>query len=312
MNDFSQARQYLVAGTSFSYSALFFTAFVTGFPLSVEGLWYEVAILVVVTFVASFIAARYGFSKLRAIIECLACGLLLVVPITLSTYLSVWLNFPLADAQLSKWDRWLGIDWPAMMAWIDRQPLLSEALNKAYRSFGYQLLVCPVLLVLFNHAKRAYLMVGAYALLCFLSSAIAVFFPALGTYAYYQFDAAGLQHIDPLYGYFFLEQFQAVREDPDFVWRLKESAGILTFPSVHAAVAVLCAWALWPLVWLRYPTLLLNLAMGFSAVPAANHYFVDVIAGGVIALVAIAFVTMFTGWSRRLSELPVPVPAPTQ
>lgn len=121
-------------------------------------------------------------------------------------------------------------------------------------------------------------------------------------------DASSLQNIDPTYGYFFLEQFHAVRNDPGFIWRLEDSAGILTFPSAHAAVAALCAWALWPIRILRYPALALNLAMGFSAIPGANHYVVDVIAGVVVALAAIGFVAFATGSSRQKSlARPAPV-----
>jgi membrane-associated phospholipid phosphatase len=45
---------------------------------------------------------------------------------------------------------------------------------------------------------------------------------------------------------------------------------------------------------LRYPALVLNIAMALSAVPAANHYFVDVIAGCLVALVSIILVRFVT------------------
>lgn len=310
MRDFLEPRLFLIAETVFSYAALLLTASVAGFPVSFEEWPYGVAVLAAIIFAADVLALRFKFYTLRTAIECCGFGVLLIVPITLSTYLATWMNFPLADLQLSRWDRSLGVNWTAMMGWIDQHPLLAEALNKAYRSFALQLLIFPLLLALAGKHVRAYQMVAAYGLLCFLSSAVSISFPALGTYSHYQFDARSLEHIDATYGYFFLEQFHAVRNDPGFVWRLKESMGILTFPSVHAAVAVLCAWALWPLIWLRYPALLLNLVMGFSAVPPANHYVVDVIAGVVVALAAIGAVTYVTGPSRReLPSLSGPAPA---
>ncbi len=66
--------------------------------------------------------------------------------------------------------------------------------------------------------------------------------------------------------------------------------GILTFPSVHAAVAMLCAWAMWPIRPLRYPFLLLNILMTVSAVSHAGHYLADIIAGIGIAAATIAIV----------------------
>ena len=112
----------------------------------------------------------------------------------------------------------------------------------------------------------------------------------MGTYSHYGLDGTALRNLDATYGYYFLEQFNAVREDPNFVWNIRNSAGIVTFPSGHAAIAVACAWAAWDLKWARYPALALNVAMAVSAVPSANHYLVDVIAGVLIALISIAAV----------------------
>ncbi|WJH40368.1 phosphatase PAP2 family protein [Aliirhizobium terrae] len=71
------------------------------------------------------------------------------------------------------------------------------------------------------------------------------------------------------------------------MFSLDRAAGIVTFPSVHAAVAVLCIWATWNSRWLRYPFLFLNLAMIVSVVTHGSHYFVDAPAGIVLCLVCI-------------------------
>lgn len=75
---------------------------------------------------------------------------------------------------------------------------------------------------------------------------------------------------------------------------LNESVGILTFPSVHAAVASLCAWAAWKIKMLRYPALALNIAMAFSAVPSASHYLTDILAGVGVAAFSIASIVLLT------------------
>src|SRR5262249_53845181 len=63
--------------------------------------------------------------------------------------------------------------------------------------------------------------------------------------------------------------------------------GIVTFPSFHAASALLYAWALWPLRWAR-PLLVFINGMMLAATPLnGGHYFVDVIAGITVALVSI-------------------------
>jgi membrane-associated phospholipid phosphatase len=179
--------------------------------------------------------------------------------------------------------------------------------NVAYSTFAFQLLLWPLFLAIAGYTKRAHVMVASFAIICFLSSFISIWTPALGTFVYYDFDASLLKNLDPFYGYDFLDEFNAVRDDSNFVWSLEASKGILTFPSVHAAVAFLCAWATWPLRLLRYPVLALNVAMACSAVTSANHYAIDVVAGCVVAMVSIVAVARVIGLDRMRAIVKVRV-----
>lgn len=69
------------------------------------------------------------------------------------------------------------------------------------------------------------------------------------------------------------------------------ASGIMTFPSAHAAVALLRAWAMWDVKPMRYPFAGWNALMASSAVSHANHDLVDVIAGLGMAALSIATVT---------------------
>ena len=64
-------------------------------------------------------------------------------------------------------------------------------------------------------------------------------------------------------------------------------AGIVTFPSFHACSAVLYAWALWPVWWMRPVALLANGAMLASTPVDGGHYFIDLFAGIAVAVLAI-------------------------
>jgi hypothetical protein len=74
-------------------------------------------------------------------------------------------------------------------------------------------------------------------------------------------------------------------------------AGIVTFPSFHAASAVLYAWALWPVRWIRPIAVAANGAMFASTPIDEGHYFSGLAAGVAVALVSIAV-------ARRLSREP--------
>jgi membrane-associated phospholipid phosphatase len=110
-----------------------------------------------------------------------------------------------------------------------------------------------------------------------------------------------LTNINIHYGYFFLGQFEAVRSDPHFVLSMEQVAGIITFPSVHAAVAGLCIWAAWSVPYLRYPMLILNLSMAVSAISHGSHYFVDVPAGIFLAFGCVSLTLWFATSLRHLS-----------
>lgn len=237
---------------------------------------------------------------LPAAFACLAATFASIPPILIWTYAAMRLDMPLADAPLVAMDAALGFDWYRFIAFVDSSPLLARLLGEAYSSFYFQLLFLPVLLALFRREQRAYAMVFAYYLLCALSSIVSIWYPALGTYVVYDVAAADLANINAKFGFFFLEQFHAVREAGSFTLRLDQSAGILTFPSVHAGVAMLCAWAAWDVKWLRYPFALLNVAMAISAISHANHYLIDVIAGIALAGFCASIATLL--FYRRTAE----------
>src|SRR5262249_39611499 len=55
--------------------------------------------------------------------------------------------------------------------------------------------------------------------------------------------------------------------------------GIISFPSVHAAVAIIVPYTLRWNRWLFWPIACLDAVMLISAVPSGNHYVADIFAG---------------------------------
>lgn len=253
-----------------------------------------------------------GMQPLQPALDTLLAGFLVTVPVVTATYLAMGVAMPITDPQLIALDEMLGFDWHGFVAFIDSRPTLAWLLALAYSSFFFQLLLLPVYFSLFRNAARAYAIVFGYTLLCIISCVISVFFPALGAFAFHGIEQADLAAINIKFAYFFLEQFHGVREQSEFVLNFTDSAGILTFPSVHAGVAVLCAWAAWQSCLLRYPLLALNIAMAVSAISHGSHYLVDILAGIVVAVLAI-LVTRRVFYSAPIAETTVgtaPITAP--
>jgi len=294
MHELEGERRALIAASAVAIGSMPLVPLLCGFSLDLMSFVPLFALAGVLALFLAYVTWR-RLDRLRPPLEATVLGLLVVTPILAMTYAAMRADAPLADSALIAMDRALGFDWPAFVRLVDRSAALSWLLGFVYSTFVFQLLAMPWLLGLSRRPGRAYEFVLAYLLLCALSAVISVPFPSLGAYVGHQFDAASLRHLDSHFAHFFLDSFLAVRERSDFVLAAGDSAGIITFPSVHAGVAAICAWAAWPTA-LRYPALALNLLMALSAIPVGAHYLVDVIAGGFVALATVWIV-------RRLIRL---------
>ena len=63
--------------------------------------------------------------------------------------------------------------------------------------------------------------------------------------------------------------------------------GIITFPSLHAALAVIVIAAIWPIAVLRWVFVALNTMMLIATPIDGSHYLIDVLAGIALALLCL-------------------------
>jgi membrane-associated phospholipid phosphatase len=106
----------------------------------------------------------------------------------------------------------------------------------------------------------------------------------------------------------YLVQLQELPRIRDGSLRILETStlgGIITFPSFHAVAAVLALWALWCVWWLRPLALIANVSMLLATPLVGGHYFVDVIAGVGLSVLAIAAARLIGEWSIRPEAQPV-------
>jgi hypothetical protein len=300
--DVRNSRMLLIRIVMLSYPVVFALMLIAGLKVDGKSTMQPLLWLGSATLLCSIYTSWRGMYAFRNTIEPVCFGLLSTMPSLVSSYLAVGAGMPLADDWLAWLDRSLGLDWRGFIQAVDDCPPLAYALSFSYQSLTFQLIGLPVLLALHGLAERSYRMVAAYVLVCFSASAIAIWFPAIGAYPYFEIAADKLQSINIHFGYFFLDEFHGVRDDPNFVFSPMRVAGILTFPSVHAAAAALCAWAAWDLKFFRYPFLLLNVAMAIAAVTHGSHYIIDVPAGILLAGGCIMAVNVASGAAGMRTE----------
>ena len=237
--------------------------------------------------------------------------LLITLIMTPISYIAASAALPMTDARLDYLDRALGLDWRSYFEFFNQRPQLAPCLAFGYRMIVLPVFAIPLALVLGRRYRRLQEFTLAFALALAATTVISIFVPAIGTY-----DQLGinLEHatLSPD-GYFdTLRELPLVRDGSLRELDVGKLAGIITFPSFHAAAAVLYLWALWGVWWMRPFALIANGAMLVATPIGGGHYFVDVIAGAAVAVLAIIAALRISErlLERAASSSPAPVEAP--
>ncbi|WFU12366.1 phosphatase PAP2 family protein (plasmid) [Rhizobium sp. CB3090] len=305
MSETSKARSFLIGLAVVCCASALILVRIVGVKVDPAGFMELGGFSVALLIFFSLLCHWREMPSLRSAAETTGFGLALTGPLVMLTYVAATASQPLQDRYLIRMDRSLGIDCHELITAIDAHAMLAQTLTFAYQTFGFQLLLVPTVLSMLGRDARAYQMIGAYGLICIFASIISIWYPALGTYRAFSVDIHQFKNINGSLGIEFAKQLVAVRDDPNFILRLESASGIISFPSVHAAVAVLCAWAAWEIKWVRWPFVLLNVLMICSAVTEGAHYIVDLISGIGVAGLTISLVLYITR-SHSSGDLRVP------
>jgi membrane-associated phospholipid phosphatase len=245
-------------------------------------------------------ARKGGWENVADWIAATAQMSLLTSVLTALSYVLASTNVPLQDTMLIAVDRSIGVDWRSVIDFFLRQPWLMLLLNYAYASLTYQVLLFVPVVFLTGYGQIGWQFVLAWSIALAMCVMIFPFAPALGGYLHYQLEPKDFPEVRVLATWLFVAPFHALRDGSLSIVELSTLDGIITFPSYHAAVAVLLAWAASGIPYLRYPMIVLNLVMLVSAVPIGGHYLVDVIAGSLVGgasvIVARAWVGSTQPW----------------
>jgi membrane-associated phospholipid phosphatase len=214
------------------------------------------------------------------------------------TYVAGNLNWPLQDQALLAIDRALGLDPEPIARYVNDHPWLANGLARAYGLIKFPLLGVPVVLALTARYVRLQLFMLAMSLALAVTVTISAVVPAIGTYYGLHLPAAHFPEINTAIYAGQLRDILALRDGSLHELRLFSLSGIVSFPSFHAASAVLYMWALWPVRGLGGIAAALNLAMIAATPVIGAHYIIDVAAGVGLAAASIWATTFYLGRSR--------------
>jgi hypothetical protein len=195
--------------------------------------------------------------------------------------------FPLQDKLYASIDTALGFDWPAYAHWVDRHLGVQRVFHFAYDTLQIQIAL-PLVVLAFAHRiadVRAYLL--AFTIAFIVTIVVSALLPAAGPIVFV--DRAGFD-ILRFTGATPLEHLMRLREAGPLVLA-EPPGGIATFPSFHATIAVLTPLALRRFHRTFLVLVVLDAAMLGGTITEGAHYFIDLVAGVGVALLAYGLAT---------------------
>ena len=250
--------------------------------------------LAVVLPLAAFVSWR-GFARLGAFLFTLPFFVITGILGRALNYLFVLLALPLQDDWLARADAVLGFDWVAAVMLVDSHPWLASLLRFAYASYAWLLPLTFLLLTLMGRLRRLREFLLLFTLTGFATMAIGGLLPALGAFEHFRINAADLATLPPETGRTWVPDMLALQAGTfrDFV--VAKADGLTAFPSFHAVMALLFAFAFRGTI-LHWPMFLLSVLVMVATPVFGGHYFVDLLGG---VAIFILFVALF----RRLGLL---------
>jgi PAP2 superfamily len=227
------------------------------------------------------------------------------------SYVAAAVALPLQDAAFNGMDRALGFDWKALLAVMERWPEFHSFMRVIYLSSMAQMTVIVLLLAFTGRLAwlRVYMLAFVFAAL--ITIAISALLPAEGVWLHDGLRAANPTMI-PI-SHTSWPVFLGLRDGTFRAVMAIGSEGVITFPSLHAALAVILIAAFWPVPVVRWISAVINSLMVAATPIDGSHYLVDVLAGIAIAVLCLAaarvLVARLTVKPEAASIAPVPVTA---
>jgi membrane-associated phospholipid phosphatase len=223
--------------------------------------------------------------RLQCFVEAVFVSVVLGVSLACLSYVGAAADLPLRDRDIIWIDRHLGVDWLQVMGSLDGSPQLLGVLNGAYATFTAQLVGAALILVIAGRMRELDRFFIIFACASISAEAFSVLVPTLGP-IWALADHTRFANL-PTLGRTTAEIVVALRDKTLGTIDFEAVNGIISFPSMHAAVAIIVPYTLCWNRWIFAPVAALDAVMLASAVPSGNHYVADVIAGVAVGVLAI-------------------------
>jgi membrane-associated phospholipid phosphatase len=179
-----------------------------------------------------------------------------------STYVVSTSAAPLRSAELTRADALMGFSWTAWTAWVHAHHFL-WAYFEVVHPLHFAAMTLAVTVLALKTESGAIRLLRAFTFAFMVSLTALAVAPALTNTPNAWSNTLRLSLRD---GTFRIVDFA-------------HTAGLISFPSMHAAMAVLACVALWPFRAWRGPLIVFTVSLCVGAISEGGHYLVDILAG---------------------------------
>lgn len=216
------------------------------------------------------------------------------------TYLLASLRLPLIDNTLERFDKALRFDWLIWYHYVNAHAGIKFILFAAYISMSLQILFS---IIYFSHRRENHRnneMWWTCAIALVITTIVSGILPAVGTFEYY-----GV--VDTLHGVH-LHDLHALRDGTLANFSADHMKGIITLPSYHTVVTILLIYIYRDQGRMLAIMLPLNVVQLVAIPSEGGHYLADIVAGGVVAVLAI-WIVQHAGLGEKAASAPKQQPA---
>ena len=280
------------------------------FSLAPKSLMIPAIFCVILHFVSKF----YRYVRNRAD---LAAMFIAIMHMILFTALGSALSYMLAarggtlwDGTYQKWDLALGFNWLNYLHWVDQYPLLVKIYSLAYQSLIPQIIILVCGLGFTGRVRQMRASIFAAMLCGLVIILISPFMAAVSNFVFLNIEPGEFANINPSAGWVHLDHFCGLRNGSLRMIDITTAEGIITFPSYHAGLAMVTLCGFWSIPGLRVVGVPIAVLTILATPVDGGHYLVDVIAGGLIAVLSVIAAKYAVGfnsarWFNRFNRLPI-------
>jgi len=197
------------------------------------------------------------------------------------------------------------VGWPQAVGWLVDHPALFRLCNFVYTSINWQAPLLVLLLALTGDGRTLRVITLAAGLSAIIGLTIFAFMPAQGAYIHHGFQRSDLPDLMVGLPFDFPIVLAALRDGSMDMLSSDSISGLISFPSFHAASAIMLSIA-----WARFgksaiPMHVLNAGVALSAIPIGSHYYTDILGGlalGVFSMRMASHVTREPGDDRAAQD----------